>query len=53
MTKTGTMVFKIEMKNKLHISNIYIYDGASCRHKVAFLLRDPQPNSSPIPMKHF
>jgi hypothetical protein len=51
MTKTGTMVFKIEMQNKLHISNIY--DGASCRHKVALLLRDhPQPNSSPTPKKH-
>jgi hypothetical protein len=48
---TKTTVFKIEIQNKLHISNIY--DGAAaCRHNVVLLLRD-RPSSSSTPMKHY
>ena len=57
MTKTGTMVFKMEMQNKLCYQ---LYDDddddgdAACTHKVALLLGDqPRPNSTPTPLKHF
>jgi hypothetical protein len=53
MTKAVIMVFKIEIQNKLHISNIYD-GGAACRHKVVLLLRDqPWPSSSSTPVKRF